>query len=292
MLHDTKHQNDQSRSFNKDNSESLKEKRKKYAINRERLWINYPPFLRKVEYYEWLATAPPRRRERVIPLIGAPNSGKTAIIETYLRRNPERWEQGSRVIPAIHLTMSDYRRVEDVSIDLLKAFKLPDASDDPDRKSGQTHRQRMERFYRIAPEIGLQLVFLDEFHDVANLIGRGKGLPFIQLIKAMLLNKIRVIPVGTFELERLLNFDDQIKSRFAYDGQPVPAVTDPQVVRVCMQQISELTADRISDAAVNFVLRECSGHIGLVLDLIENTIVNHGNLQITSLQLELYKLVR
>lgn len=272
---DLKHlENEESRIFDR-------QRKIDYAKRREEMRITYGPFEDRLEHYKFLASLPPQRRECVTPIIGPAGSGKTRLIQNYLKRYPPEWVDGNYCVPAIHLTMTHFNRVEEVSPALLAALELPDAYNEPGHKIKYTHAERMSRFHSVAPSMGLRLIFLDEFHDCVKLDGRGE--PFLRLLKSMILHGHRVIPAGTEALVPFLVRDDQFKSRFDFGEGYMPKVTSRRLVRGCMETISGLPPQDISDAAVALVLKASDGRIGFILEIIEKTLRKYSNLNVTSL---------
>lgn len=252
-----------------------------YAQRRKKLEFYYQPFEERIRHYEFLAKLPPQDRECVTPIIGPAGSGKTRLILDYLKRHPPQWNNGNYSIPAIHISMTHFTRVEDFSPALLAALEVPDAYPQPNQKDRHTHMERMNRFYRLAPSLGLRLVFLDEFHDCAKVDGRGE--PFLRLLKGMILQGVRVIPAGTNALVRLLERDDQFKSRFDFSAGYMPMIRHPRLVKACMEHISGFPSQDISDAAVEFVLKATDGRIGFILELTEKTLRQYNALDLKSL---------
>ena len=120
---------------------------------RESLWYPEPFRVKLLERLRQLATDPVRHRATSIAIIGEAHSGKSVLAEEYLRLYPPYRGEVGMVYPAIKIFMPDHPRIEDFSTALLEAIGAPD----PARG---THNDRMKRFYRLAHQVELGLIFL------------------------------------------------------------------------------------------------------------------------------------
>ena len=145
-----------------------------------------------------------------------------------------------------------------------------------------SHTDRLKRFVELAPKVNLGPIFLDEFHDSADTTGRGK--PFLRCIKGLIIKNLFVVPAGTEELAAVLKGDAQLATRFNFKRGRLPRLDSKSVVKAIMLEISGLPEDKITDAAVEFVLKQSKGILGHALDLTEETQLTHGDLALVSLQ--------
>lgn len=242
---------------------------------REHTWYREPAREALLQELEHLATDPARHRTRSIAIVAESNGGKTALVSRYLALHPVREEEERRVVPALHLSMTDIPRVEDLSIRLLEGLGALEP------RHGN-HSDRLQRFVKLARSVDLGLVFLDEFHDCADTTGRGK--PFLRCIKGLLIEGVRVVPVGTESLAAVLAMDPQLASRFNFARGRLTRVTDPGVVKALMARIAGAAPEAVTDASVEFVLQETRGIFGHLLDLVEQTLLDHGTLSLENLR--------
>lgn len=240
---------------------------------RERLWYPEPARELLLQRLHDLATDPVRHRARSIAIIGESNSGKSSIISRYLRQHPVQREAGGLIVPAISINMTHIGRVEDLSVRLLEEVQAAD----PGRG---THTERIKRFMKLARQMQLGLIFLDEFHDSAR--DSKRGMQFLQLVKGLLLENHLVVPVGIESLAEVLSRDIQINSRLNLTRGRLPRIEQPAVVKAMMVKL--LGEAEVKDVAVEYVLRETRGVMGHILDLIEGTVLEHGDLELASLR--------
>lgn len=243
--------------------------------SRERLWYPEPSRQALLEELYAIATDPARHRTRSIAIIAESNGGKSALVQRYLTQHPPVRGKNVLELPAIRLNMTTIPRVEELSVALLEALGAPDA------RAGN-HASRLTRFVQLARRMKVNLIFLDEFHDCADTTGRGK--PFLRCIKGLINEGLCVVPVGTEELAAVLARDPQLATRFNFARGRLTRLQDPGIVKAMMLRISGLPESQVSDAAVEFVLRESRGILGHTLDLIEGTLLAHGDLKLASLR--------
>jgi Bacterial TniB protein len=256
-------------------------KRSLIAQRRDRLWLPDPTREALLNDLHELATGPKRHRQRSIAIIAQANAGKTSVARRYIQQHPAHRVDGQLQVPAIHLSMSDIPRVEELSTALLWALHLPDA------RAG-THSQRLERFATMAKRVALGLIFLDEFHDCADVGGRGN--PFLRLIKGFLNKNICVVPMGVLKLADVLAQDPQLQTRFNRTRGTLKPIESTSEIKLLMMELSTFKESEITNVAVEYVKKESGGQIGMVLDLIEECLVHQGDLSIVSLRRERQKM--
>lgn len=183
--------------------------------------------------------------------------------------HPRRIEDGQVRVPCIVVDMSTTRRVEDLSVALLRALE------DLDPEHG-THVQRMARFLELGREVGLQLVFLDEFHEAASI---DKGAPVLKCIKAMMNEHVKVVPMGVEKLAEVFSQDAQLSTRFQFARGRLLPITDLSIVKSLMVELTDLPVKEIKTKTVKYIMKETGGVLGHICDLIEDTYVKYGNLE-------------
>jgi hypothetical protein len=253
--------------------------RNKTIKSREELWM--PEEFRDdlIDELHALTTDPLRHRTRSIAIIAEANGGKSSIAKRYLKLHPPVVDDDITVIPAIFLNMNKIAQVEDLSHRLLEQVCAP-------KILGENHTDRMDRFVKVAQQVGLKLIFLDEFQDCANTKSKDKikGEPFLRCIKGLLLDNLHVVPMGTEALAVVLASDPQLTTRFNFSRGRLPRLDDLKVIKALMLEMSELSDKEISDAAVTYVFNETKGVLGHILDLTEDTFVAYKDLKLPSLR--------
>lgn len=242
---------------------------------RERLWYPEPQRVELLHELHEIATDPERHRGYSLAVVAEPNGGKSSLVKRYMALHPVVRGEAALEVPAIYIHMSAIYRVEDLSITLLEALGVPDASKG-------NHSARLKRFIALAKKVKLGLVFLDEFHDCATTTGRGE--PFTRCIKALMNEEILVVPVGTEMLAKVLEMDPQFSTRFGFSQGRLGRLEELGHIKAIMCKITELSSDAISDDAVSYVGRETKGILGHTLDIIERTYIRYGDLSLGSLR--------
>ncbi|CAM4142723.1 TniB family NTP-binding protein [Deinococcus marmoris] len=257
--------------------ETVNQQEQRHALinQRETTWYPEPARLALLSELHAIATDPARHRTRSIAIVSESNGGKSALIARYLYLHPPVYGKEAVIIPAIRLTMTDFPRVSDLSVALLTAIGAPGA------ESG-THAARMGRFVELARKVKLGLIFLDEFHDCAGTDGRGR--PFLRCIKALILQGLCVVPVGTEDLAAILSLDSQLNTRFNFSRGRLTRLRDAGVVKALVMEITKLDDHEVTHAAVKYLLAESKGIMGHLLDFMEGTLLAHGNLKLESLR--------
>jgi Bacterial TniB protein len=247
------------------------------VINRrEELWYDEPFREALLAKLSALEIDPMRHRTKSYAIIAEPNGGKSSLVNRYMVQNPPIPTSEKTMISCIFLEMTHYPLVEDFSRALLKVTRAPEK-----KKHDETHHDRMTRFVEHAREVGLKLIFLDEFHDCADTTGKGK--PFLRCIKGLLLKGFCVVPMGTEELAAVISRDAQLASRLNFASGRLPRIKDASLVKALMEEISGFP-EEILDDAVKYIVEQTKGVFGHVLDLIEGTAIDYGNLKLESLE--------
>lgn len=261
---------------NPENAEQQAHERRHAIISwREHKWYPEAKRMGVLKELKHLITDPRRHRARSLAIVADANGGKTLLIKRLVAEHAPRDGEEAQEIPVFMLSMADISRVEDLSTEFLRKLGAPDP------KAG-THADRMTRFLDLAKRVKLRMIILDEFHDCVG--AKGKGTPFLRLIKALMNRGILVVPVGTPALIPVLKRDPQLASRFNFARGTLGRLEDAGTVKAVMMHVSQLPKEQISDAAVTFVFEETKGILGHVLDLAEQTMLVFGNLKLASLR--------
>lgn len=254
-------------------SSEYKERCEQTLNRREGFWFPEPERERLLAYLDQLANSAPRQRERSIAIIAEANNGKSALLKRYMERHPSSEEKGRKIVKCISVDMSNNKRVEDLSVALLRA--LGDINPE-----GGNHSQRIIRFIALSRKTGLQLTFLDEFHEAANL---EKGGPILRCIKGLMNEHVKIVPLGLESLQKVFIPDPEFSTRFAFSRGRLKRISNTGMIKALMMNISELPEHKIESKAVKYVLKVTKGVMGHMCDLIEETFVDSGNLTLASL---------
>ena len=241
---------------------------------REGFWFPEPKREELLTLLDELANDPPRQRERSIAIVAEANNGKSALVKRYLERHPNSRTTDRKIIPCIMIGMSQNTRVERLSVSLLRALK------DVDPESGN-HTQRILRFIALSKKVGLQLTFLDEFHDAAS---KDIGQPVLKCIKDLMNEHVKVVPVGTREMEKVLANDDQLSTRFQFRRGKLARIDNLGIVKALMMNISDQPEEEITDEMVKYVHKHTKGVLGHMCDLAEDTFAYTGALTLNNLK--------
>lgn len=253
-------------------------------VRRRRFWYEETSREAVLEELFALASEPKEEGDRLtsIAIVGEANAGKTRLAREYLERHPSTDGETGRKVPAIYVSLTLNPRVEDLSVALLMALGDLDPT-------GGNHRQRVQRFIDLAQEAELGLTFIDEFHDASkpDSRGRGRGEPFVRLVKGLMNAGQRVVPMGTEVLKEVLGTDTQLNTRFNYRRGRLKRLEEPGDIKRLMMDLAGLSEDEedvIEDDAILFVLKQCRGVLGHSLDLIQAALVHHGDLGLAALE--------
>ncbi|WP_407572254.1 TniB family NTP-binding protein [Deinococcus altitudinis] len=240
---------------------------------RETCWVKEPSRVELLKELHYVATTPQHRKSS-IAIIAEANSGKSAILRKYQESYPSYERKDRTIVPSILIDLSTLKRVEDLSIALLKKIGAIDP------ESGN-HTQRLERFTALAGQVGLGLVMLDEFHEVADTSGKGK--PFLKCIKSLMNEGIAVVPAGVDEVRQVFRGSGEFTTRFDFELGTLKPVEDEGIVLELMMHISALPLTAVPEESVKYVMCESRGVFGHVCDLIQRTFIAHRSLTVPAL---------
>lgn len=248
--------------------------RKKLIAQRENIW--YPELAREklLTRLHDIATDPERRRPRSLAIIAEPNGGKSSIMERYQELHPAYDGLEGRIIPSIMVNMTGVMRVSDLSTALLEAIGAIKPEDG-------THPARMKRFVSLAKKAQLGPIFLDEFHDCVD--AQGRGLAFLRLVKGLLNVGLMVVPAGVEEMEEVIRSDRQLLLRFNLSLGRLNQIRNRGEVRLLLKKMIEPHELQLTDQAATFILKSTKGVFGVVLDLLEETLLEQGSISLAAL---------
>lgn len=259
---------------NKSATSTVTFNRKQLITQRENIWYPEPAREKLLTRLHDIATDPARRRHKSLAIIAEPNGGKSSIISRYQELHPQYDGPEGRVIPSILINMTEMMRVSDLSIALLEAIGAIKPEDG-------THSARMKRFISLAKKVKLGPIFLDEFHDCVDT--QGRGLAFLRLIKGLLNFGLMVVPVGIETVKEVICSDPQVLYRINLTYGRLNRIKSRSEVRTLLKKMTEPHNLTVTDQAANFILESTRGVFGVVLDLIEETLLEQGNISLAAL---------
>ena len=241
---------------------------------REEFWFPEPKREGLLTLLDELANDPPRQRERSIAIIAEANNGKSVLVRRYLERHPRFRTADRNIVPCIMIDMAQHTRAEALSVALLTEL----GAVDPEAGS---HTQRIVRFVALSKKVGLQLTFLDEFHDAASV---DKGQPVLRCIKGLMNDHVKVVPVGVEKMQEVFANDAQLSTRFQFRRGKLARINDLGMVKALMMNISALPEEDITPSMVNYVHTQAKGVLGHMCDLVEDTFAYTGALTLETLE--------
>ncbi|MGY2894696.1 TniB family NTP-binding protein [Deinococcus sp. UYEF24] len=257
-----------------DDDQSDRKFRDEVINRRESCWIQEQSRTNLLKELHYVATTP-QHRKHSIAIVAEANSGKSAIFRKYQELYPRHERDDRTIVPSVLIDLSTLKRVEDLSIALLKKL----GATDPEIGN---HTKRLDRFIDLGRQVGLGLVLLDEFHEATDTSGKGK--PFLKCIKHLMNEGIAVVPAGVDEVRKVFIDSGEFTTRFDFELGTLMPVTEDGIVKEMMMHISALPDPEISNEAVDYVIQESRGVFGHICDLTQRTFINHRSLKLPALQ--------
>lgn len=166
-----------------------------------------------LEDFEAVFTHPPTHRKPNRLLLGDSNSGKTMLIERFMRSHPPNPnpEGTATIIPVLNVLMPPTAKARQLYIKILSAL-------------GAKHAQYAKTSdlaglsLRLMKEVGMGMLIIDEFHNVmqGRLPQRVEMLNVVRDFSNEL--RIPIIACGTRKALNAITYDEQLANRF----KPVP----------------------------------------------------------------------
>ncbi len=173
-------------------------------------WIDYTRATQVLDAWEDLLSFPKRTRMPNALLVGATNSGKSQIIEKFVRTHLPMGASCSAMgvlqVPVLNVQLSSGPDEPRFFGSILRALGCPDAT------GGVAKLQ--DKTLRMMRETGVQLLVLDEVHNVlsGSRLQQRRMLNLLRWLGNEL--KIPLIGVGTAEAFHAIQSDDQLANRF------------------------------------------------------------------------------
>lgn len=173
-------------------------------------WIDYERATQVLDAWEDLMSFPKCTRMPNALLVGVTNSGKSQIIAKFVRAHPPMGasysEMGVAQAPVLSVQLSSGPDESRFFGSILRALGYPGAT------GGVARLQ--DRTLRMMRETGVQLLILDELHNVLSgtRLQQRRMLNLLRWLGNEL--KIPLIGVGTAEAFHAIQSDDQLANRF------------------------------------------------------------------------------
>lgn len=148
-----------------------------------------------------------RVEARCAMLLGDSGNGKTSLIRDYMKAYEvdETDELSPRRV--IHVTATSNVSIPDF------ASRILDALGDPESELG-TMGKKQKRLKQYKKQLGLEMICIDEVHDLLPKSGYSQNSPVIKFIKSLMTDlNVSVILAGLPNAEGILDVDEQIKTR-------------------------------------------------------------------------------
>ena len=251
---------------------------------REQYWLCETQRERLIKDLFKLVTDPVRRRYTSISVNTSSGNGTTALAERYIYKHPPIVTPEFTQIPAILISMTgifDIKKLLDKLLEsiLPKKVRLKDLPQ-------ETLSERLRRFVILAHKVQLGIVFLDNFQDCAKFDANTRigGEPFFDVVRGLIDSGIHIVPMGRETLSDSILKDVHLFRRLNFKRGYLPPIDKLGDISKIMQDISLLEEKDIPYEAVVYVQSTTNGVIGDMLDLIEQTFIDTGNLSKESLQ--------
>jgi len=205
---------------------------------------------------------------RGVAVIGAPGSGKTALVDHMLSQHPSLQFKGELgVTKCLHITVPSPATLKSVGLELLKALGYPQVSERRERWA------IWEMVKHRLSVLGIKVLWIDEAHDIYNAGNAREKEDLLKTLKALMQGPQAIVLVlcGTNPVSELLRSDHQVGRRFSKirltpisfvsDGDGLMNLTSSYAGRVGLE--AELDADLIQNLL--YAARE---QFGLAIEIV------------------------
>lgn len=176
-------------------------------------WIGYPAARQALGDLQALLDHPRVNRPPCRLILGATNNGKTDILRKFEKDHPrvERADGEGLHIPVVYVICPSGPDEKGFYENILRALGVPFSV------TGST-RQRFTQVLRVATEVGLRMLMLDEIHNVlAGSSAKHRGfLNTLKLLSGEL--QIPIVTAGTKAAFHAMGTEQEVSNRF----EPIP----------------------------------------------------------------------
>lgn len=173
-------------------------------------WVPYDRAFEILSFLKDLLYRERSSRPMNVVLYGDTNNGKTMLATTFQQRmNQEEWERTGNTdkIPVVYVQTPPEGDVNTLLWLMLRALKAP-------TPANATTSRRRTQLLKILPQSGTRMLIFDEVHNFMSAPRSKQGL-FLQELK-FLSNELRIpiVCIGTVEVLRAIQTDQQNGNRF------------------------------------------------------------------------------
>ncbi len=140
-------------------------------------------------------------------IVGESGTGKTAVLESYLKDNPSSYNNERDHVPVVYINAASTPSIHAFAKILIKAL-------DPTGAMPKSILDKQLRIEVLKRELGLELVIVDEFHDMLTTARSPMNTGVVNFVKYLLSQlNVAVIVAGLPHSEEILSADRQIATR-------------------------------------------------------------------------------
>ena len=179
------------------------------AFVNETRWIPYPRAKEVLADLQDIYERPQSNRPPCRLVLGATNNGKTEILKRFVKTHPrvERPDGEGMLIPAMYVISPGKPDEMEFYESLLRALGVPYNTTDPVRR-------RHDQFLRVAQDVGLRLLMVDEVHSILG-GHRTKHKMFLNILKLMSGElRIPIVCAGTKAAFFTMQSEPEVGNRF------------------------------------------------------------------------------
>lgn len=251
------------------------------TARREEQWLPLEGHERIIQELAHLANLPAQHRTMGPYLSVPPNSGKSRVVQRAIEQIAAETPPSpdGDVERAVVIELSGVANSAQVVDQLLAACRS--------LKTTGNKAERMRNFVTFARNLGVKIIFMDEFQDLLRTSGRAEEL--LQTVKTLLLKGFIVVPVGTELVEEALRRDRHLATRFTMPLS-FPPLTLPEV-RETMAALAQGVAGETrfifplpDQKTIQATLELSRGLVGDVLNLTQHALIDHASLSVESIE--------
>lgn len=140
-------------------------------------------------------------------ILGEPGTGKTAVLNAYLKDNPPQSLEDREHVPVVFINATSTPSIHNFAKKLIGAL-------DNTNSIPKNLEDKQRRLLVLKEQLGLQLVIVDEFHDMQTNARSPADTAVVNFVKYLLSQlKVAVIVAGLPCSEEVLKVDHQIATR-------------------------------------------------------------------------------
>jgi hypothetical protein len=172
-------------------------------------WIPYPRAKEALEDLQSIFEGDPVVRPPCRLILGATNNGKTEIMLRFVKTHPriERTDGEGMLIPALYVISPGKPDEKRLYESFLRGLGVPVNKTD-------TVGRRQDQFLRVAQEVGLRILMIDEIHSILG-GGHAQRTEFLTILKLLSGElQIPIVCAGTKTAFHAMNLNPEVGNRF------------------------------------------------------------------------------